>query len=146
MQLSFLVTRETERELFSYITGECGGYMLYASSDSPDLGFRPEDEADRISDRTLLISLRSIKVDIRCEEQPADFGKNRYLLSPYEGPFIEYLRRPNAARGTFLPRRLYLDPDSVPRKNLGELRALFAALEGWVRKNASGVTRRGHMF
>lgn len=120
--------------------------MLYADSSVPDLSLRPEDEAGRVSGRTLLISLRSINADIRCEELPEDIGYGRCFLAPYNGPFIEYHRRPCAACGIYLPRRFYLDPHAVPAKNLGDLRALFSALKGWVRENASEVAQTGHIF
>ncbi len=141
MQLSFFITREMERELFSYIVGECRCYMLYADSNVPDLSFRPEDEAGRVTGRTILISLRSINADIRCEELPEDLGEDRCFIAPYNGPFVEYHRRPCAFCGIYMPRRFYLDPRAVPAENLGDLRALFTALKGWVRENAAKSVR-----
>lgn len=144
-QISFTISKEAEKKLFSFITNECGCSILMPESFTGDFTFINDDE---ITFDKYLISPLPSDFKFRTERRQSNYSSSEvWVIYPFDEnkdflPIMEY-ERDLLSDNTDTPCRLCLRSLSISSQFKKEMNLLFRKIKKWIKDNSLKKTTIG---
>ncbi len=140
MQISFVISGETESDFLNYIVSECDCQIYRLLVDNLNDTFTV---GQKVEDFCYFIKPNSILCYVTYERSEDTPGK--FEICPFDEefdllPFIQYERTLNDDYEN--PFRLYVS-DNINRKYKPALKATYKKISEWIKKNSVSVERDG---
>lgn len=137
-QINFIISKEYEEKLFSFITNECECNILLTESSTNDFTFR--NDYGITSDKYLISPLPA-DFKFRLEKRQSNHSLSEvYVIYPFDQnndllPIMEYERELFSEK-TDTPCRLYMRFSSISPKYKKDMKQLFLKIKKWIKDNS----------
>ena len=143
MQISFVISGETESEFLNYIVDECDCQIYRLLVDNR---YETFTVGQKVEDYCYFIKPNSILCNVNYERSEDTPGK--FKICPFDEefnllPFVQYERTLND--DCELPFRLYVS-DNINRKYKSALKSTYKKLSEWIKKNSVSVEKDGRFM
>ncbi len=137
-QVSFIISKECEKRLFSFITDDCNCRILQTESSTGDFTF---DRNGEMTADKYLISPLPADFPFQTEKRQSNYSPSEvYVIYPFDQnhdflPIMEY-ERDLFAEGANTPCRLFLRTSSIAPQYRKEMKQLFLKIKKWIKHNS----------